>query len=60
MFNEYMSKADSTPFSFRINKQDRDDFQRLYPYCLSRFIKLCINKAVKDKQFFNDIYFDVR
>lgn len=57
---DYMKHEDSTPFSFRISKKDRDEFQRLYPYCLSRFIKLCINKAVTDKQFFNEIYFCVR
>lgn len=56
-FNEYMKKEDSAPFSFRINKQDKHTFQNLYPYCLSRFIKLCIKKAVNDKQFFNQIYF---
>lgn len=57
-YNEYMKKSDSTPFSFRILKSDRDDFQRLYPYCLSRFIKLCIKRAVSDKQFFNEIFFN--
>lgn len=60
MINEYLKKEDSAPFSFRILKKDRDEFQRLYPYCLSRFVKLCIKKAVSDKQFFNEIYFDVR
>lgn len=59
-FNEYMKKEDSSPFSFRINKQDKNTFQKLYPYCLSRFIKLCISKAVRDPEFFNKIYFNVQ
>lgn len=56
-YNEYLPKDKSSPFSFRISTEDKNLFQRLYPYCLSRFIKLCIKKAVQDKQFFNDIFF---
>lgn len=52
-----MNKLESTPFSFRINKKDKDTFQRLYPYCLSRFVKLCISRAVADPKFFKEIYF---
>lgn len=59
-FNEYMKKEDSAPFSFRINKKDKDTFQRLYPYCLSRFIKLCISIAVRDPEFFKKIYFNLQ
>lgn len=56
-YKEYMTKEKSSPFSFRINKQEKNNFQKLYPYCLSRFLKLCIKKAVNDKKFFNEIYF---
>lgn len=52
-----MNKNESIPFSFRINKKDKDTFQRLYPYCLSRFVKLCISRAVSDPMFFKQIYF---
>lgn len=52
-----MKKINSTPFSMRIDTADRNKFQELYPYCLSRFIKICIKKAVKDKKFFQNIYF---
>lgn len=57
-YNEYLPKEKSSPFSFRISTQDKNNFQKLYPYCLSRFIKRCISKAVNDKNFFNQIYFN--
>ena len=50
----------TSPYSMRIDKNDRDVFQRLYPYCLSRFIKLCIKKAIKNPSFFNDVYFNTK
>lgn len=59
-FKDFESSKNTTPFSFRVNKADKDLFQRQYPYCLSRFIKLCIKKAASDPQFFNEIYFNVR
>ena len=55
--NEYMSKNASSPFSFRINSEEKQIFQSLYPYCMSRFIKRCISIAIKDKHFFNQVYF---
>lgn len=48
----------SSPFSMRISTEHRNLFQRLYPYCLSRFIKLCIKRAIEDPSFFNDVYFN--
>lgn len=57
---DYKSKNTSVPFSFRIDSKDKDLFQRQYPYCMSRFIKLCLKKAVSDPSFFNEIYFNVR
>lgn len=56
-FNEYLPRDKSSPFSFRISTEDKNVFQRLYPYCMSRFIKLCIKKAIQDKSFFNSIFF---
>lgn len=58
IYNEYMSKKDSSPFSFRISTDDKNNFQKLYPYCLSRFIKLCVKRAVTDPKFFQNIYFN--
>lgn len=48
----------TSPYSMRIEVKDRNNFQRLYPYCLSRFIKLCIKNAIKNPSFFNDVYFN--
>lgn len=49
----------NTPtISFRCDKTTRDTFQRLYPYCLTRFIKKCILLAVKNKEFFQKVYFE--
>lgn len=49
--------ADTPLISFRINKSDRDKFQKLYPYCLSTFLRKCILIAIKNKQLFQQIYF---
>lgn len=43
--------------SFRCPESVRDDFQKKYPYCLSRFILKCLIFAIKDKQFFDSVYF---
>lgn len=56
---EIKQNENTCPFSFRISKEDKDLFQSQYPYCLSRFVKLCINKASKDRSFFNEIYFNL-
>lgn len=32
-------------------------YNELYPYTLSRFLILCIKKAVSDKNFFDSVYF---
>ena len=34
-----------------------DKFQRLYSYCLTKFICRAISLAVKDKAFFNTVFF---
>lgn len=33
-------------------------FQELYPYMLSRFIKNCMELAVKDSKFFYEVTFN--
>lgn len=53
-------KNNSSPFSMRIDTEARNTFQRLYPYCLSRFIKLCIFRAIKNPSFFNEVYFNTK
>lgn len=44
--------------SFRCESSLRDDFQKKYPYCLSRFLILCIKYAIRDKKFFDAVYFN--
>lgn len=46
--------------SFRLDKKDRDKFGRLYSGCMSLFLRRAIKKALEDKQFFNDVFFQVR
>ena len=33
------------------------NFQKFYPYCLTRFVRNCIKLAVEDRQFFNQMFF---
>lgn len=49
--------ADTPLISFRLDKNIRDNFQRLYPFCLSRFLRKCILAAIKNRELFNQIYF---
>lgn len=43
--------------SCRIDKKVKDIFQKKYPFCLSRFVVNCIKFAIKDKKFFDAIFF---
>ena len=52
-----MAKTKNTPVSFRVDLQDYQRFQRLYPYVLSKFLRLCIKKAASDKEFMYSILF---
>lgn len=52
------TKTSTCPVSIRFPLDRYKMFQKLYPYCFSRFIKLCVIRAVKDKDFFNEIYFN--
>lgn len=52
-----MTKRPKTTVSCQCPPDIKDRFQRLYPYTLSRFLILCMKKALKDKTFFDNIYF---
>lgn len=52
-----MSKDTKSNLSFRLPLTLRNRFQRQYPYCMSRFLVNCIKCALKDKQFFESVYF---
>lgn len=43
--------------SFRLPEDLRDKFQRLYPGCLSLFLRRAIELAIKDKSLFDKIFF---
>lgn len=45
--------------SFWIEKTTIDLFQRTYRGCLSRFVVNCIKKALNDKEFFDQIFFNL-
>lgn len=37
----------------------RKEFKRRFKGCLSRFIRACMERALQDREFFNDLFFDV-
>lgn len=37
----------------------RDMFQRLYPYCMTRFLINAVQKAVNDKSFFEEVFYQL-
>lgn len=43
--------------SVRLPQSLRDSFQRLYPDCMSLYIRRSLEKAVKDKNVFDKIFF---
>ena len=44
--------------SIRIDEEQAEIFARLYPNCLPRFLKNCIEKASLDKEFFYTLFFN--
>lgn len=44
--------------SCQIDKEIKNKYQRLYPYTLSRFLINAIKLAIKDKNFFDKVYFN--
>lgn len=41
-----------------LEKHQKDAFQRMYPFTMSRFVRNAIKKAIQDKVFFQSIYFE--
>lgn len=52
-----MPKVNNVQIHTYVDKDDNDNFQRLYSDCRSRFIKNCIKLAVNDKIFFEYVFF---
>ena len=44
--------------SLTFAKDDYVLFERLYPNCLSKFLRNCIRYSLRDKKFFEQIYFE--
>lgn len=42
---------------FYMNAEQIQMFERLYPRCRTRFLSLCIEKALNDKDFFTSVFF---
>ena len=42
-----------------INKKAYEDFQRLYPHTLSSYFRKCLYSAVQNKEFFQEVFFNV-
>lgn len=43
---------------FYMNAEQIQMFERLYPRCRTRFLSLCIEKALNDKDFFTRVFFE--
>lgn len=41
----------------RVKKDDYDNFMRLYPQCLTRFVANAIHLAVTNRSFFDTVFF---
>lgn len=41
-----------------VNKSDYELFQKMYPNCLSRFIRSVIRLALADREFFLSVFFN--
>ena len=41
----------------RVRSDEMDMFNKMYPDCFARFIRFCIQRAIIDPQWFNDVFF---
>lgn len=53
-----MQKSNNVNQSFRCSKDERDEFQRKYPYMMSQFLRHALVKALNDKVFFDYVSFE--
>ena len=42
-----------------VDISDYDNFQRAYPRMLTRFLSMCIRRALEKKEFFDDVCFSM-
>lgn len=43
---------------FYMPAKDIEMFERIYPRCRTRFLSLCIQKALNDQDFFTSVFFE--
>lgn len=55
-----MANKSSHPMSLRIDMNDNKMFQKLYPYCLSQFVRKAVKLAISDKKFFDKVFFSTK
>ena len=51
-------KTKNKQISFQLNSELSDLYQKKYPYTLSIFLRKCVEKSLKSKDFFDTVYFD--
>lgn len=54
-----INKEKNRSCSFWIDRTLIDLFQRTYPTLMSKFLVKCIRLAVKDRTFFDKVFFDL-
>lgn len=50
----------SKSISMRIDERALKRFQEMYPNLLSTFIRKCVYNSVNNRQFFDDIFFNIK
>lgn len=53
-----MTKTCNVNQSFRCSKNEREEFQRKYPYMMSHFLRHALVKALNDRVFFDYVCFE--
>lgn len=54
-----IENVEKVTVNFRCPIRLRDNFQKLYPYCITRFIVNALKMALKNRSFFDSVFFYV-
>lgn len=52
-----ISEKDCKRITIRVNKETWTTFENKYTALLSAFLRRCILRAIRSKEFFDDVYF---
>lgn len=55
-----LDKEKFTQVSFWIEKEFAREAQAQFPHCVSRLMRNCLVRAMNDKEFFEEVFFDRR